>query len=337
MGKDGVRKTYRFNVSAAINDAYTPYAYVMLSSLFRKNPEAEVFVYLLQYDLEDSSKKNLQKLAELYDNHMIFLPIDLKLLSKKLPRTAAWPVEVYFRLLLPDLLPEEVDRILYLDSDIIVNQELRSFYQTDFAGKLIIGCRDLALINLTIEDCLQNRSKCLKPLFEGHRYINSGVLLIHMQELRRKYSFQDYMKLAEELDYRIFAPDQDLINYLHRDEIGYADEWRYNFLTWIGANNGYDYERTNREVSILHYAGQGPWRGGNHVHYSLERFWWEEALSTPYGDELARKFTYDEVSDQTIISYIAGLERQQANLQNENAQLKEALEKSMKILERYVS
>ena len=53
-------KEYRMNLSAAINDAYTPYAYVMLTSLFEKNPEAEVYVYLLQYDLSEESKKNLE-------------------------------------------------------------------------------------------------------------------------------------------------------------------------------------------------------------------------------------------------------------------------------------
>ena len=328
-------KEYRMNLSAAINDAYTPYAYVMLRSLFEKNPEAEVFVYLLQYDLKDGSRKELECLTEQYGNHLVLLPIDIKRLSEKLPRTVEWPVEVYFRLLLPDLLPEEVDRILYLDADIVVNQDLRSFYETDFAGNLILGCRDLALKNLTIEQCLEKRSEKLRTLFEEHRYINSGVLLFHMTDLRKKYRFQNYLDLAEELEYKIFSPDQDLINYMHRDEIGHVDEWKYNFLTWIGANNGYDYERAKREVAILHYAGQGPWKGGNHVHYALERFWWEQAVKTPYAKELTEGFAMDAVTDQTIISYIAALEQQRTALENENGQLKEALNKAMDIIEKY--
>lgn len=328
-------KEYRMNLSAAINDAYTPYAYVMMQSLFEKNPEAEVFVYLLQYDLSEGSREALSRLAEQNGNHLILLPIDTTKLSEKLPRTMEWPLEVYFRLLLPDLLPDDVDRILYLDADIIVNQNLRSFYESDFKGKLILGCRDLALKNLTTEQCLEKRSGKLRSLFEEHRYINSGVLLFCMEELRKKYHFQDYLNLAEELDYQIFSPDQDLINYLHRDEIGYVDEWKYNFLTWIGANNGYDYERTKREVAILHYAGQGPWKGGNHVHYSLERFWWEQAVKTPYAGMLAEQFALDAVTDQTIISYIATLEQQRATLENENGQLKEALNKAMNIIEKY--
>ena len=328
-------KEYRMNLSAAINDAYTPYAYVMMQSHFEKNPEAEVFVYLLQYDLSEGSREALSRLAEQNGNHLILLPIDTTKLSEKLPRTMEWPLEVYFRLLLPDLLPDDVDRILYLDADIIVNQNLRSFYESDFKGKLILGCRDLALKNLTTEQCLENRSEKLRTLFEEQRYINSGVLLFCMEELRKNYHFQDYLNLAEELDYRIFSPDQDLINYLHRDEIGYVDEWKYNFLTWIGANNGYDYERTKREVAILHYAGQGPWKGGNHVHYSLERFWWEQAVKTPYAKELAEQFALDAVTDQTIIICIANLEQQRAALENENGQLKEALNKAMSIIEKY--
>lgn len=328
-------KEYRMNLSAAINDAYTPYAYVMLTSLFERNPKAEVYVYLLQYDLSAESKEKLEGLMRQYGNHLVLLSIDLEKLSEKLPRTAEWPVEVYFRLLLPDILPEEVDRILYLDADIIVNQDLRSFYEGDFGGNLLIGCRDLALINLTVEQCLEKRSGRLRTLFEERRYINSGVLLFHMQKLRKKYRLQTYLDLAEELEYQIFSPDQDLINYLHRDEIGYVDEWKYNFLTWIGANNGYDYDRTEREVSILHYAGQGPWKGGNHVHYTLERFWWEVAVKTPYGQALAESFVLDAVTDQTIISHIAALEQQRAALSSENEQLKSALHQAMGIIEKY--
>ena len=328
-------KEYRMNLSAAINDAYTPYVYVMMQSLFEENPEAEVFVYLLQYDLSEESREALHCLAESFGNHLVPLSIDTTKLSEKLPRTLEWPLEVYFRLLLPDLLPEDVDRILYLDADIIVNQRLRSFYESDFKGKLILGCRDLALKNLTTEQCLEKRSEKLRPLFEKRCYINSGVLLFCMEELRKKYHFRDYLHLAEELDFQIFSPDQDLINYLHRDEIGYVNEWKYNFLTWIGANNGYDYERTEREVAILHYAGQGPWKGGNHVHYSLERFWWEQAVKTPYAKELAEQFVMDAVTDPTVISYIAALEQQRAVFEAENAQLKEALNKAMNIIEKY--
>lgn len=327
-------QSYRLNLSLAINNAYTPYAYTLLYSLLKNNTDAEVFVYLLQYDLTAESKQSLTDLAERFGAQISYLPIDLSALDQKLPSTVAWPVEVYFRLLLPDLLPEEVDRILYLDSDMIVNQSLRELYHADFHGKLLLGCRDLALINLTVEDCLQNRSERLRPLFEEHRYINSGMLLIHIEELRKKYALRDYLQLAKELDYQIFSPDQDLINYLHRDEIGYVDEWKYNFLTWIGANNGYDFERTKREVTILHYAGQGPWIGGKHVHYSLERFWWEYALETPFANDLLRQFVLDEVTDQTLLYTIGGLSQQNDALAKENAQLKEDLNLAMDLLKR---
>ena len=144
------------------------------------------FSYLLQYDLKTESRERMEQLASEYGNHMIFLPLDLERLDAKLPRSAAWPVEVYFRLLLPELLPEDVDRILYLDSDIIINQNLGTFYGTDFEGNMLIGCRDLALLNLTVEQCLEKRSERLRPLFEEKRYINSGVLLLSIRELRRK-------------------------------------------------------------------------------------------------------------------------------------------------------
>lgn len=330
-------KEYRMNVSIAINERFVPYAYTMLLSLFRNNSDAEVFLYVLQCELTAASKARLEELAESYGNHVIYLVIDLEQLNdENLPRTANWPIEVYFRLFLPDLLPMDAERLLYLDSDMIVNRSLRELYHIDLDGKLLAGCRDLAVRDVTVDVCLGlGRSERFRALFEEKRYINSGMILFDMKELRKKYHFRDYMDLARELDYQIVAPDQDLINLMHQDEIKYVDEWKYNFLAWDGVNYGYDKERTAREVVILHYAGKGaPWQGGNHVHYELESIWWEYALETPYAKGLAEQFTLEAVTDPALFLILSDLARQNEALSQENKKLQEDFLRAMEIVKK---
>ncbi|MCR4842744.1 MAG: glycosyltransferase family 8 protein [Eubacterium sp.] len=327
-------KDYHMNVAMAINERYVPYTYVMLKSLFQKNEDAHVHVYLLHCDVSRESADILSGLAESFGGDLTEVRIDVARLDERLPRTQHWPVEIYYRLLMPDIMPEGVDRVLYMDADIVVLKSLRDFYQTEFGDNLIIGCWDLALNNLSEEDFLRERPVQLKESFHSRNYINSGVLLINLEELRKKYRLEDYIDMAKSLDFKISAPDQDLINLVHEDAIGHVDEWKYNCLSWIAANNGFDYERVAREVAILHYAGNGPWRGGDHVHYELERFWWEVAMDTPYANNLAKGFVNEAVTDQKTLCIIAEYEHQKKLLLEQNARISGALNDAAALIEK---
>lgn len=108
------------NIAIALNNKYVRYAYVMLTSLFVQHPEENIHVYALHMDLSESDMELLTSLCNEYGNTLHFLKVNPDDFSESLPTTEAWSLETYFRLQLIDRLPESVDRILYLDIDMII-------------------------------------------------------------------------------------------------------------------------------------------------------------------------------------------------------------------------
>lgn len=290
----------RLNISMAFDEKYVPYAYTTILSIFENNTGSEVFLYVLQRELSEDSKRHISELACKYCNQVIFLTIDPEKCSDKLPTSGWWPVEVYFRLFLPELLPDDVDRILYIDGDMIINHSLMELYSTDLEGYDLAGCYDKALEKASLEVFLENRHSDLEELYTKKEYINSGMLLMNIKRLRENYSFSSYIDALNELDFKVHAPDQDLINYVHRENIKYLDPLQYNYPGYMVYYDLDGYEDAKNKVTIIHYIGTKPWQGGNHIHYDTEKIWWEYAYRTPFAEELMRRYIDESVIDTTI-------------------------------------
>lgn len=275
------------NIAVSLNKKYYRYTYVMLTSLYRNHPKSSISLYVLHNDLGSEEQNGLSNLTRKYENQIAFLPIRREDFPEALPVNEMWSLETYFRLKLPDILPVMVDRLLYLDVDIIVNRNLSALYDMDFEDKYFVVCKDLG-VNGPFSDI---RGELFNPLIEkGYQYFNAGVMLWNMTALRGKYAFHYYMQLAQKLDYRILAPDQDLLNYTHCDQVKYADEYKFNLWGRLAFNFDIHYEQVKKEAFILHYTGFKPW-SGQYVHYDIEKLWWDYAKLTPFYHELLEEFT----------------------------------------------
>ena len=190
-------KKIRINAATALNSRYMRYAYVMLTSLFHNHAQAEketeFHVYLLHSDLTETDQAYLNSLAEEYGHVIHFLKIDRASLPQQLPATQDWPLEMYFRLMLPDILPGDVDRLLYLDVDMIIQKPIIELYQTDMEGSYFCVCPDMT-VTFPVSDI---RDEIFREHIanEGQfTYFNSGLMLWDIDALRGRYCFRDYME-----------------------------------------------------------------------------------------------------------------------------------------------
>ncbi len=262
------------NVVMAFNHGYALYARVMLQSLYKNNKLVKIHVHVLQIDLNQEDIDRLERQARSFGQEISFYTFDKELLPEGLKVTEEWSVEAYFRLFMTDILPEYIDRVLYLDVDVIVNKPIYDFYYMDMKDYEIVGCRDFSLI---LQEGFQDkRQELFAPILEEEDfvYINSGVMLVDMQMLRAKVCGADYMALAEEKRGKLLAPDQDIINLMHWQNIGLVDEFRYDFFN--ACLKKVTVDEVRQQVSIIHYAGPKPWMPidrEKHAH----RIWWEYA------------------------------------------------------------
>lgn len=326
------------NFAVAINDGFLRYAYVMITSLLENHKGREVTVYVLHRGIDREKLFVFEKLAKQYDQTIHCLEIREDMFPGELPCSEKWPVEIYFRLALPYLLPKE-ERILYLDADVIVNQSLSELYETELEGHLLAACPDVSDGSL---------SDLQKELFrdyldeEGFHYYNSGVLLMDLEGIRREFSFEYLIDQAFLLQEKLSAFDQDLINFVFRSRILELEAARYNHFARIGFLRGIGYEEIlERRIAIIHYSGPKPWSAVN-LRTNVEKLWWVYAKMTPYYREMMEELLYAEMEKgyqstnefryQTILYEES--EREKEHLKAREKELLEVMEQSRRLIEK---
>lgn len=281
------------NIAIALNEKFLRYGYVMLTSLFENNSKEEVSVTVLHRGIDDSRFEPYRLLAQRYNAAVTPMDITCDMIPGDLPNTDKWPIEVYFRLMLPFLLPVSVERLLYLDTDIIVDRSLKDLYEMDFDGSLIAAVPDNSDGKLS-EKQMSIFSKIMDEVSDFH-YVNSGVILMNISLLREFYTPLSFMETAEKLKSQITAFDQDLINYMFCGRIKYLPAEKYNLFARLFHNSGYDYSRVkNERTAIIHYTGPKPWSGTN-LRTDMEKFWWDYAALTPYYHEFLEELVESEI------------------------------------------
>lgn len=297
MGKNEEQVNGRMNIATALNRKYVKYTCVMLTSLLMNQPDTDIHIYLLHSDLMQQDEEPLRALVENYNQNIHFLLVDKDIFPSELPTTRAWSMETYYRLILLDILPLEIDRILYLDVDMIVNKSIKELYWTDFEACYFCVCRDMS----TEFPVMDMRNEIFKEqIEEGFTYFNAGMMLWNIEKLRGQYCFKDYMDLAEALSFQMQAPDQDLLNLMHYKQVKFLDEYQYDLFSKIAYDYGIRYEDVKKQTTIVHYAGMKPWQGGEGVHYDIEQLWWDYAKLTPFYYDLMEDFLHSSINNPFI-------------------------------------
>lgn len=316
----------RMNVAISLNQNYFYYTYVMLNSLLRNNQDSKIYLYILHNDLTKEALEAFIALLANFEGVLVEERVERNLFPNILPVNKQWSIETYFRLALLDLLPETIDRILYIDVDTIVNQNIRELYEVDFEENMFVACMEKE-VEKPADNC---RWELFRPIFEkGYHYFNAGVMLWNVQELRGKYNLNYYLDVAKKMKYQFVAPDQDIINYVHYAQVKFVDAEKYNMFARIASNLGKTYEDVKCKTSIIHYAGTKPWNADN-VHFDIEMIWWDYAKLTPYYDTLCKEFVKKEMFDVSVKQYIE-------QLLEENARLKTDLFESFEIHKKLMS
>ena len=173
-------------------------------------------------------------------------------------------LEAYSRLFCAFKLPKDLDRVLYLDADMICTGDISKLYDIDFDNNTWCACEDIAIRQSDIE-------RLDLPL--DYTYINSGVLLINLEKLRKDYTEKDIVKLIYDNKAVLVYPDQDFINKIFKGDIKIIDK-KYNIIA-----KDIRYKDLTEKPLIIHYAGSvKPW------HDDVSRF--EVEYLEPYYESM---------------------------------------------------
>lgn len=232
-----------------------------LKSLLRSGGYGYYDVFVLHSDLEESIQRAMERdFQERVTFHFLQVPEEL---FADFPETARYPRQIYYRLAAPLLLPRELDRILYLDVDVVVINSLRTFYEMDFESSYFVGCTHTREFLTKLNQARLQSDKAVA-------YINTGVLLMNLNVLRQVIRLEEISAYVREHEKALILPDQDILTALYGDKINLADSLRYNlsdrvlnFYNGSHPKEKRDVNWVRRNTAIIHYCGRNkPWNEG---------------------------------------------------------------------------
>lgn len=223
------------NVVFATDNNYAQHCLVALTSLAINNVDVHVFI-IVPPDFDFNVKTLFEQSATRWHFilNWVIIPDDF---VSRLPLPSGKNIEhislaAYYRLFIPELLPDNIDKVIYLDCDIVVCGSIYELWSIDIKGKAMAACdpRDCQFaINIRAYERL------LLP--KNYAYFNSGVLIINLAFWRKEEVQKQFLCFITKNYHNIIYHDQDVLNAVLYDRTVYFSE-QYNMQRTATENDG---------------------------------------------------------------------------------------------------
>ncbi|AFL99655.1 LPS:glycosyltransferase [Desulfitobacterium dehalogenans ATCC 51507] len=250
------------NILVTLNSNYIIHLIVMLTSLIESNPGEQFTVYVAHSGM---SKEDFTRINHAIDTSRCKIE-DIKISDKGLsdaPITSRYPKEMYYRIFAVKYLPDHLERILYLDPDLVVINPLKEFYTIDFQGNFFAAASH-------VKEILKRINHVRLNMAEDSTYVNSGVMMMNLSLLRQEQDIHEVYEYIEGYKHRLFLPDQDVLNGVYSDRTLTVDAKIYNlserYYVLYNLNPKYwdakiDLDWVRNNTVIIHYCGRNkPWK-----------------------------------------------------------------------------
>ena len=228
--------TNKYNVVCIANDDYAQHAGVMLSSLLA-HASCPCQIFLLTDSLTDNNKKKMEDILKQHSESTISF-VENNSAEENFSEFSTgenikkWNPIMYMKLFLPSLLSDTIDRVLFLDVDLVINTNIKPLYEIDLSKCIIAAAEDWKYSYFHKER--------LKLPPEAH-YINSGVMMVNLNQWRKlnqQYPIKQFM--IDNKEYII--NDQDAFALYFQDKIQYISQ-QWNVTTYYFERKPRIYEK----------------------------------------------------------------------------------------------
>lgn len=195
------------NVTYHCSDLFAPVLATSLTSLFENNKSFdEIHVYIFEYPMNEENKSRLDLIASKYGRNLHYLLMpdinNTEGLGLSDVKHDGWFFYSYMKLYLDNLLPSYVEKVLYLDSDVLVVGDLTELWNLDLQGCVAAG----------VIDCLGEKYYDILGLSKDSYYCNSGVILEDLKAWREKKIGDKVRKYCMENGGYVFFMEQTAFN-----------------------------------------------------------------------------------------------------------------------------
>jgi len=260
---------------------YSKYVGTVICSIL-ENTNEDISIHIMHdQTLNKLNKDNFVHLIDHYKQHISFYKVEVDNKWWQLGAVKHFSIGTFFRLKITDVLPANMEKVVYLDADIIVNMNIKDLWNTDLEDAAMAVCKDIGVTTAS------SSIICKNGFVDYKKYFNAGVLLINLKKLREKYRlFEESLSFFEKYP-DCSLGDQDALNYIFSKDILFLDG-KYNQFVWKEKENksaiknkiyhftgGKDPNQRIRDINLdvfdqlfFEYLLKTPWKNEIFVHYS---------------------------------------------------------------------
>ncbi len=232
---------------------YAQHLGVAICSLFENNNAKKITIYVIDGGINDENLKKLSAIEDRYNFKINYLHAN-KDVFKKAYLSNYLTEAAYYRISIGELLPDNIDRVLYLDCDVIIKGNIESIFLQTFDNHIVLAGNDPGIYEYKHLSIKSRRD-----------YFNSGVMYIDLKKWRNEKIGQKCIEFINKNPEKIILHDQDVLN------AALINKWKrlhpkYNVLSDFYDHRGADIftkteilEATQNPV-ILHFnTFKKPW------------------------------------------------------------------------------
>jgi lipopolysaccharide biosynthesis glycosyltransferase len=267
-------------IACAADDSFAmPMAVMLHSALKNISNDQQVHVFAIDGGIKESNK---QKILRSLGNKLVnfnwikapdSLPDNLPIAKDVQPHLNK---SAYYRLMFARILPPEVSKLVYLDSDLVVLGDLNKLWELEIADNYVMAAQDCGIPNVSSPYGIRRYQELGIP--PEHKYFNSGVLVMNIAKWRSEdidiKLFQYLEKYREDVQHH----DQEAMNAVFSGKWGeISPQWNqtpllFGYTSWEESPyQELDYSNAVYDPYIVHFASNAkPWNSfEKHPHRDL--------------------------------------------------------------------
>lgn len=228
---------------------------VSITSFLINNSELKFNFHVFTDSFSESDREKFKALAEQYKTNISIYLVNADSL-KSLPENKLWTYAIYFRFIIADYFSGKLERITYIDSDVVCNGSIQELVHLPLNGAVV------AAVTERDEKWWLQRAEVLGNNLIAKGYFNTGVLVIDLAEWQALDVSMQAMKSLNDGDIRskLTYYDQDVLNIILAGRVLFLDK-KYN--TQFSLN--YELKKNckspvDENTVLIHYIGPTkPW------------------------------------------------------------------------------
>lgn len=273
------------NITFNIDRNYVQHCAATICSIIKSYLGSEsITFYVIHNDLTQQDIDDLTGIIPSSLFRLEFISIDVEML-KDMPLggntiSTSITLSTYFRLMLAAILPKEVKRVIYMDTDVYVNNSIDKLWNFDIQDNAIAG----------VPEPNQGVKQKRLAIPEGYFYVNAGISIMNLDLLRSIDFPQKAIEYAKANREKIVYHDQDIQNAILYDKTAYIpqrwnmiDPFFFKRLPNLDDKSIDEILKYRNNPSIIHYAGYiKPWH--KECQHPYRHLYWQALKGTQWED-----------------------------------------------------